>query len=689
MRLFIAEKPSLGRAIADVLPRPHQKGDGFVRCGNGDVVSWCIGHLLEQAEPDAYDPAYKQWRLDHLPIVPQEWQLQPKTQTRKQLTVLRGLVKEASELVHAGDPDREGQLLVDEVVSYLKVPAAKRQTMQRLLISDLNPEAVKRALGQLRPNRDFAALSISALARSRADWLYGINLTRACTVRGRQGGLQQVLSVGRVQTPVLGLVVRRDEEIRAFVSRPFYEVRAAIHMQADQPLAFYALWQPSEACAAHQDEDGRVLNPKLAANVAGRIRQQPAQVTEFADREGQQAAPMPYNLSALQIDAAKAFGLSAQQVLDACQSLYEKHQLITYPRSDNRYLPDDHFERRQAVCAAIGHNQQDLASVLQGADLARRSKAWNSSKVEAHHAIIPTEKQASLASLSLAEKQLYSMLARQYLLQFYPPFRYSDRRISLLIAGGCFVASQRQTLDPGWKRAMPVRSRTAEAADGDDDQAGESRLPLPVVQKGQMLWSGEPVVDEKHTQPPAHFTDATLLAAMTGIGRFVQDSSLRKVLRDTDGLGTEATRASIIELLFKRGFLQRHGKTIQATPLGCTLIQALPPATTVPDMTAHWERQLGDISERQLGYDGFMLPLQQQLQQLVGEACQLDISRFAGMGNTSAPTRRKGSARSKTATATTGVAKPAGGRSRSGTTARRAARRGRTSASGRTGAVDA
>lgn len=630
MRLFIAEKPSLGRAIADVLPRPHQKGDGFVRCGNGDVVSWCIGHLLEQAEPDAYNPLFKQWRLDHLPIVPEQWLLQPKTQTRKQLTVLRGLVKEASELVHAGDPDREGQLLVDEVVSYLKVPATKRQAMQRLLISDLNPEAVKRALGQLRPNRDFAALSISALARSRADWLYGINLTRASTVRGRQGGVQQVLSVGRVQTPVLGLVVRRDQEIRDFVTRPFYEVRAAIHMSAEQPLAFYAVWQPSEACAAHQDEDGRVLNPKLAQNVASRIRQQPAQVTEASDRNGQQAAPLPYNLSALQIDAAKAFGLSAQQVLDACQSLYEKHQLITYPRSDCRYLPEDHFERRQAVYRAIGHNLPDFSSVLQGADLSLRSKCWNNSKVEAHHAIIPTEKQASLASLGLAEKQLYGMLARQYLLQFYPPFRYCDRRIELLIAGGRFVASQRQPLEAGWKAAMPGGLRQAEQEGSED--GNNSRLPLPKLQVGQTLWSGEPQVDEKHTQPPAHFTDATLLAAMTGIGRFVQDNSLRKILRDTDGLGTEATRASIIELLFKRRFLQRQGKAIHATPLGQALINALPVSTTVPDMTAHWERQLADISERQLGYDGFMQPLQQQLQQLVAEACRLDISRFAGLG---------------------------------------------------------
>lgn len=652
MRLFIAEKPSLGRAIAEALPGPHRKGEGFIRCGNGDVVSWCIGHLLEQSEPESYNPLFRQWRLDHLPIVPEQWQLQPRSSSRKQLTVLRGLVKEATQLVHAGDPDREGQLLVDEVIDYLKTPAAKRQSMQRLLISDLNPQAVQRALGQMRPNRDFVPLSVSALARSRADWLYGINLTRACTIRGQQGGLKTVLSVGRVQTPVLGLVVRRDQEIRNFVSRPFYEVRAAIHLDNQLPLAFYAKWQPSEACAAHQDDEGRVLNPKLAANVAARIRHQPAEVRKAEDKTGQQAAPLPYNLSALQIDAAKAFGLSAQQVLDACQNLYEKHQLITYPRSDCRYLPEDHYGRRQAVIAAIAAGQPTLQAVVTGANPQLRSKAWNDSKVGAHHAIIPTEKQVGASNLGLAEKQLYGMLARQYLLQFYPPWRYCDRRIELLIAGGTFVASRRQTLDPGWKQAMPTRAK--DSRDEADESDPEQPL-LPDLKAGQILWSGEPLVDEKLTQAPAAFSDATLLAAMTGINRFVQNAELKKILRDTDGLGTEATRAGIIELLFKRGFLQRQGKQIHATPLGEALIMALPEATTVPDMTAHWERQLGDISERQLAYEAFMVPMQQQLQQLVGQTASLDVTAFSGLERPPAVAAKPRRSRKKSpAAATTG-----------------------------------
>lgn len=228
MRLFIAEKPSLGRAIADVLPKPHRKGDGYIECGNGQVVTWCIGHLLEQAQPDIYDSRYARWNLNDLPIVPEKWQLQPKPSVTKQLNVIKRLLGDAEEVIHAGDPDREGQLLVDEVLDYLQLAPEKRQQVQRCLINDLNPQAVERAINRLRANSEFVPLCVSALARARADWLYGINMTRAYTLLGRNAGYQGVLSVGRVQTPVLGLVVRRDEEIENFVAKDFFDVKAHI-----------------------------------------------------------------------------------------------------------------------------------------------------------------------------------------------------------------------------------------------------------------------------------------------------------------------------------------------------------------------------------------------------------------------------------------------------------------------------
>ncbi len=613
MRLFIAEKPSLARAIAEVLPRPHTKEDGCIRAANGDVVSWCIGHLLEQAEPEAYDAAFRQWRLEHLPIIPQEWQLVPKPKTRKQLTVLRKLIKEADELVHAGDPDREGQLLVDEVIAYLKTPKTKRRSAKRLLISDLNPEAVTRSLGNLRNNSEFIPLSVSALARSRADWLYGINLTRAWTIKGQQAGNRGVLSVGRVQTPVLGLVVRRDQEIHDFVSKPFYNVRAAIHLTAQHPLDFYAHWQPSEACRPHQDDEGRVLNPKLAENVVERIRNQPAQVSKFEKKPGKQAAPLPYNLSSLQIDAAKVYGMAAKSVLDTCQSLYEKHQLITYPRSDCRYLPVAHHKEMSDISEAIKSAISDAGKMLEHTDKSRKSAAFNDKKVGAHHAIIPTSRKLR-GNLNEAEKKIYRLISRQYLMQFCEAYRYSDTRIDLEIAGGLFSARERITVTEGWKALMPAREK--------------SSPPLPDLVEGQILWSGEPQLDEKHTEPPKHYTDATLLAAMTGIARYVKDPELRKVLKDNDGLGTEATRAGIIELLFKRRFLQRVGKQIQATDTGRQLIAVLPDESTQPDMTAQWEQALEQMSEAKISYEGFMEQLEIRLHQLIGSALAARLPAF-------------------------------------------------------------
>jgi len=582
MRLFIAEKPSLGRAIADVLPKPHQRGDGFIKCGNDDVVTWCVGHLLEQAEPDAYDPKFKQWRLEHLPIIPEKWILLPRKEVKKQLSVVEKLIHQADVLVNAGDPDREGQLLVDEVFSYANLSAEKRDGILRCLISDLNPSAVEKAVQKLQPNRHFIPLATSALARARADWLYGINMTRAYTIRGRQAGYDGVLSVGRVQTPVLGLIVRRDLEIEHFQPKDFYEVLAWVKEEktSENPTAlFSALWQPSKACEDYQDEDGRVLSLGLAENVVKRITEQPAEVTEYVDKREKETAPLPYSLSALQIDAAKRFGMSAQSVLDTCQRLYEAHRLITYPRSDCRYLPV--------------------------VDSEQRNRCWNDKKVEAHHAIIPTANTRSI-NLSIDEQRIYELIARQYLLQFCPDAEYRKSKITLSIAGGTFVAQARNLQTAGWKELL-----------GKEDEDENQEPLLPIVKKGQILYCERGEVMSKKTQPPKPFTDATLLSAMTGIARFVQDKELKKILRETDGLGTEATRAGIIELLFKRGFLTKKGRNIYSTETGRILISALPDIATQPDMTAHWEAQLTDISQKQASYQQFMFTLNQMLPDLV------------------------------------------------------------------------
>ncbi|ORF45363.1 DNA topoisomerase III [Gilliamella apicola] len=612
-RLFIAEKPSLARAIADVLPKPHQKGNGFIRASNGDVVSWCIGHLLEQATPEVYNERFKKWSLDDLPIVPEKWILIPKGNTEKQLNILVDLIKSADLIVHAGDPDREGQLLVDEVLNYCQLAPEKRKTIQRCLISDLNASAVQKSLEQLRSNQDYVPLSTSALARARADWLYGMNMSRVCTLVGQRNGYRGVLSIGRVQTPILGLVVRRDLEIAQFVPKLFYEVFAIFQTKNNE--TFKAKWQPSEACEPYQDEEGRVIVKALAENVCQRIKDKSGIIDKVSNKKKELAPPMPFNLSSLQIEMAKKNGLSAQEVLDICQSLYEKHKLITYPRSDCRFLPEEHLKQINGIKSAIENNCPALQTAIDNADFSSRSKAWNDKKVEAHHAIIPTLRKAKMDSLSNNERAVYQVVATQYLAQFYPVYKYSELQIDVEIQGGKFISKTNQMLDEGWK-VLFRNKNTQIGSDVDDNNNG---LLTKLIKKGESVQCIDTELLSKETQPPRPFTDATLLAALTGIARFVKDPEIKKILRETDGLGTEATRAGIIELLFKRQFLIRQGKSIRSTQIGQNLILSLPDIMSMPDMTAYWELQLDEISKKSFSYQQFMYQLNSSLSNLIDQ----------------------------------------------------------------------
>lgn len=636
MILYIAEKPSVGRAVADVLPKPQQKGDGFITAANGDVVTWCIGHLLEQAEPQAYNADYKKWRKEHLPIVPEIWQHTVKSATKKQFNVVKKLVKQADMLVNMGDPDRVGQILVDEIINYCKVSKTKRAAAQRCLINDMNPAAIKRSLQDLRPNSDFIPLATSALARARADWLYGINMTRLCTLQGQASGYQGVLSVGRVQTPILGLVVHRDLEIENFVTKPFYEV--FIELQTANNETYRAKWQPSAACEPYMNEDRRVLLKKLAETVLKKVIGQSGQVTGVNESIKKQAPPLPYNLSSLQIDAARRFNLNAQRTLDICQQLYERHKLITYPRSDCRYLPQGHYADKQRVTQAINKTCVALEEAVKNADLSLKSKAWNDAKVSAHHAIIPTSRSLDGSRLSADELKIYELVARQYLMQFYPAFQYQEKQIDTEVAGGLFISRQKEVVHKGWKALFPEKRTSATHKTGSIEEDEFSSIKLPNVIKGENVTCIDGQLDEKQTSPPRHFTDATLLAAMTGIARYVSNPEIKKVLRDTDGLGTEATRAGIIELLFKRDFLSKKGKEIHATEVGRRLILSLPEMMVLPDMTAHWESQLEAIADKRMSYGQFMTPMLSGLDQLVYQVSNIQFEGLKGHGK---PFRKK------------------------------------------------
>ena len=403
--------------------------------------------------------------------------------------------------------------------------------------------------------------------------------------------------------------------------------------------AFKAKWQPSPQCEEYLDEQGRNLSRPLADNVVSRIRNQPATVLKLEKEKKRQTAPLPYNLSALQIDCNKAFGLSAQKVLDSCQQLYERHKLITYPRSDCRYLPEAHFYEAGSVVEAVSRNLPDYAAVKSRDDFAitRKSRAWNDAKVGAHHGIIPTQKTTS--SLGGDELRVYQLICRQYLAQFFGPNEFEKVKVTVDIAGGHFIARDKVEFKPGWKQLFPSKQK--------EEEEGEPLQKLPSLHEGQSLTSAEPDILEKTTSPPKHYTEASLLAAMTGIARHVKDAELKKVLRETDGLGTEATRAGIIELLFKRGFLERKGKTVLATAPGLAFIQALPEEMTLPDMTALWESELAAISDGGRKYQDLMNPLVDKLGDMVTHSRSILPKGLSGMGKPTYKKRKRKKAATK------------------------------------------
>lgn len=595
MRLIIAEKPSLARAIADALPGSPRKLEGAIAAGD-TTVTWCLGHLLEQAPPDAYDPALKQWRLDTLPILPERWKLTPRPKARGQLATIRRLLKTADEVVHAGDPDREGQLLVQEVIEYL----GWKGRVSRLLVSDLNRPAVQRALSRLEDNARYQPLYRAAESRSRADWLYGINLTRAWTLTGRQAGHDGVLSVGRVQTPVLGLVVRRDAEIRDFTPRPFFVLWADLAVARG---ALRAWWVPGDRHGL--DDQGRLLAREPAATLAERLPGAAGRLAALETQQKRQAAPLPYSLSALQVDAARRYGISAKVVLDTCQALYERHQLITYPRSDCRYLPEEHFAAARSTLASACREDATLRQWLAGADFTRRSKAWNDAKVGAHHALAPTGRPADSTRLTTTEANVFRLIARNVLAQFYPALSTREVKAEFNILEETFRARGQEILDPGWKPLFTTR-----------DEA----LPLPPLSEGEGCRVQEAGVEDRETRPPEPFNDASLIKAMMNIGRYVDDPAVRRTLREHDGLGTEATRAGILETLVERGYLVRQGKALRATRLGSALIASLPEAVGRPERTALWEQRLTAIAEEDAAPAPFLDSLVADLHALLGTA---------------------------------------------------------------------
>jgi len=484
-----------------------------------------------------------------------------------------------------------------------------------------NPSAVRKALAAIQPNAKFKPLYDAAVGRQRADWLYGLNMTRLYTVLGRTGGYDGILSVGRVQTPLLGLIVRRDLEIEKFVPKPYFSILADV-AGAAQP--FTAVWRPGADAENVLDHERRLLSADFASLVERKTSGQSGTVTKAACDRKAEAAPLPYSLADLQVDAGRRLGLGPKVILDVCQALYETHRLTTYPRSDCSYLPEGHLAQAGEIARAIASIEPRLADAAGGADLSLRSRAFNDAKVTAHHALIPTPRATTGQPLSKNERDVYNLIARRYLAQFFPPFEYFQLDAEITVAGQRFTAKGRQPIVAGWKRLFDSSADRDDHADSDDGPSSEGDLdpesPLPPLQPGEPIRIANARTVAKKTKPPKRFTAAGLVQAMTGIANYVSNPQIKALLRETDGIGTPATQASIIQRLFDRHFIEEQKRQIVSTPTARSLIAALPDVATQPDMTALWEASLRKISEGQAPLDAFLEAVRRQLGELVARA---------------------------------------------------------------------
>jgi DNA topoisomerase-3 len=575
-KVYIAEKPSVAKEIAAVLGSPVKR-DGYLECANQVLVTWCRGHLLSQAKPEAYTGG--RVRPSHLPVIPVKWELAPRDKDAgHQVGVIKKLLASASTVVNAGDADREGQLLVDEVLDYL---GWKGRT-DRLWLSSLDEASIRAALKAVKSNTEYETLFQSALARQRADWLVSLNGSYAMT--RRQGALWPI---GRVQTPTLALLVDRRREIEGFVRKDHYTVQAALGGPSGE---IRALWMIPEDLTI----EGLLLDRAPADALARKIPGQTATVASFSAKKGTRQAPMPYALSTLQRAANRRLGLSAAKTLEAAQELYEA-KATTYPRTDCAYLPEEQHGEAARILKAIHGN-----AIPRGVDAARKHPAWNTAEVKAHYGIIPTGAGHALpAGVSSEARAVYAMICESYTALFMEPERFETREaIFVFPSGERFKATARIVESAGWtalslKGDLPARDDKGESEDDGEDGV------LPILRVGDKLPCKDASVIAKQTRPPKPYNDDTLIAALTGIHKFVKDPALKARLKETSGIGTEATRARIVENLIERGYADRHKKDIVATDRGCDLVDLLRrilPAFCDPGMTALQEDRLADIA---------------------------------------------------------------------------------------------
>ena len=624
MRLFLCEKPSQGNDIGRILGAT-QRGEGCLS-GSGVTVTWCIGHLVEAAAPEVYDAALKRWSLDQLPIIPQQWRVEVKPKTATQFKVVKALLAKTTHLVIATDADREGELIAREIIDL----CGYRGPIERLWLSALNDASIRTALGKLRPSSDTLPMYFSALARSRADWLVGMNLSRLFTVLGRQAGYDGVLSVGRVQTPTLKLVVDRDREIAAFRSVPFWAIDVSLSAGGQ---AFSAQWVPPEGCT---DAAGRCVQQPIAQQAAQQIRAAgSAQVVSVETERVREGPPLLFDLGTLQEVCSKQLGLDVQETLEIAQALYETHKATTYPRSDSGYLPESMFAEVPAVLDSLLKTDPSLRPIMGQLDRTQRSRAWNDGKVTAHHGIIPTLEPANLSAMSEKELAVYRLIRAHYLAQFLPHHEF-DRTVANFSCGQqTLAATGKQVVARGWHLVL------AEPQPDEDGEATARSQALPALREGMACQVAEAEIKALKTMPPKPYTQGELVKSMKGVARFVTDPRLKQKLKDTTGIGTEATRANIITGLLTRGYLVKKGRSIRASEAAFTLIDAVPAAIADPGTTAVWEQALDMIEAGQLTLDVFLSKQAAWISQLIAQYGSMSLPHGPACPQCGAATRQR------------------------------------------------
>lgn len=608
MNLYIAEKPSVAKDIAKALGDHFQKKDGYLESAD-NVVTWCYGHLLKSIEPEAYNPAYAQWKAEDLPLQLYPLRYEPIAGKETHTQTVINLIKKADVIIHAGDPDDEGQLLVEELLEY----TGNIKPVKRLLINDNTDAAVKKALSQLKDNHQFKGIYRKALARAAGDLIYGMSMTRAYTIEGRKKGYRGVLSVGRVQTPILGLIVRRYLANQSHMSSFYYSLVGDFLVNGQQ---FSANWKVNEN--APQDDKKRLTSKSYADALAARLRGKDADIKAAGVQEKETAPPLPFNLVRLQQTMNRQHKMTAARTLEITQQLREKYKAITYNRSDCSYLSDEQFNDAPQVLDALQGIDDFNGLAL---DQSRKSKAFDSGKVTAHTAIIPTANVPELNALSEHERLVYLAIAQHYLVQFMPNKRYLEASVVVGVDGETFSSRATKTMDAGFSAFLK-----GEASDASDEDMPDSVFDvLQALRTGETGRCDVVTVNEKKTTPPPLFTEATLLAALVRVADFVEDAQIKQLLKEKDkgkkdehgGIGTPATRSDMLEKLKNRQFIREEKGKLIPTETGVAFFRALPESATLPDMTALWSAQQSDIEQGNQTVEEFVNTLLDNLRKLV------------------------------------------------------------------------